>query len=141
MQWRDLLDIPDAINWYLGGQLKESWLEDLPERLYLDKRLERISGHPMLYAWRADIIDLIALPVGGLTTFAKEVGISVALSTLINQSIRAATGTSRKDDEVPNTASYNPIWWLSWAKCQEAGYVHVYKDVDGSIFLSRRKLD
>lgn len=140
MNWRDLLDIPDAINWYFGGQLKESWLEDLPERLYLDHRLGRISGHPTLYAWRADLIDLIALPVGGLAAFAKEIGISVALSVLINQTIRTVTRLSRKDDEVPNTDTHNPLWWLSWAKCQEAGYIYLYEDTDGSRFLSRRQL-
>lgn len=140
MQWRDLLDIPDAINWYLGGKLKEAWLDDLPDRLYLDGRLDRISGHPKLYAWRADIVDLVALPVGGLTAFAREIGISVGLSILINQTIRTVTGFSRKDDEVPNTASYSPLWWLSWSKCQDVGYKYVYEDTDGTRFLTRRKL-
>lgn len=140
MSWRDLLDIPDAINWYLGGQLKESWLEDLPERLYLDKRIDRISGHPKLYAWRADLIDLIALPVGGLTAFAKEIGISVGLSILINQTVRTISGLSRAEDEVPTEGTYSPLWWLSWAKCQDLGYTYLYEDADGSRFLSRRKL-
>lgn len=140
MQWRDLLEIPDAINWFLGGQLKEAWLDDLPDRLYLDGRLDRISGHPKLYAWRADIVDLVALPVGGLAAFAREIGISVGLSILINQTIRTVTGLSRKDDEVPNTASYSPLWWLSWSKCQDTGYKYVYEDTDGTRFLTRRKL-
>lgn len=140
MKWHDLLDIPEAINWYLGGQLKEAWLDDLPDRLYLDSRLDAISGHPKLYAWRADIIDLIVLPVGGLAAFAKELGISVALSALINQTVRTATGLSRAADEVPNTAGYNPFWWLSWYKCQEQGYRYLYEDADGTQFLSRREL-
>lgn len=140
MQWRDLLDIPDAINWYLGGMLKESWLEDLPDRLYLDKRINRISGHPVLYAWRADIIDLIALPLGGLKLFVKEIGISVALAAFINQTARTIFGVTRSDDEVPNEGDYTPLWWLSWQKCQDAGYRYLYKDTDGALFLSRREL-
>lgn len=139
--WDSLLETPDAINWVLGKYINPRWNDDLPSRLYLDaKGVEPIGGHPMLYNWRADLIDLIVLPVGGVVKIATELGLSVAVAVALNELVRTVTRATRDDDEVLTPGYSSPLWWLSWEKCQRHGYNHHYVDASGRHFLSREIL-
>lgn len=136
--WDDISSIPDAINWFGGTYVNPAWNEDLPERLYLDAQgVKRIAGHPMLYNWRADIIDLIILPVGGVQKIATELGLSVAVAVALNELVRTVTRATREDDEVLTPGYHSPLWWLSWSKCQTLGYTYHYVDSSGRHFLTR----
>lgn len=138
MNWRDVTEAPDAINWLIGRYVNPAWNEDLPTRLYLDAAgIRRIAGHPLLFNWRADVIDLIALPVGGVRKVATELGLSVAVAIALNELVRTVARVTREDDEVLTPGYKSPIWWLSWEKCQKLGYVNHYVDSSGRHFLTR----
>lgn len=139
--WEALADTPDAINWFLGAYVNPAWNHELPDRLYLDAQgVGKIAGHPALFNWRADIIDLIVLPVGGVTKIATELGLSVAVAVALNELVRTATRATRDDDEVLVEGYKSAIWWLSWSKCQALGYVNHYVDSSNRHFLSRSTL-
>lgn len=141
LSWDDVATAPDAINWMVGKYISPAWNDPLPERLYLDgEGVRRIAGHPMLYNWRADIIDLIALPVGGVRKVATELGLSVAVAVALNELVRTVTRATREDDEVLTPGYRSAIWWLSWEKCRKLGYEHHYVESSGRHFLSRRAL-
>lgn len=137
-KWDDITRAPDAINWWLGRYINPSWNEDLPSRIYLDGAgMESIAGNPLLFNWRADVIDLIILPIGGPKKIATELGLSVAVATALNELIRTVTRSTREDDEVLTPGYSSPIWWLSWDKCKQLGYDKHYVDSSGRHFLSK----
>lgn len=66
-------NVSDAMQWYVGRWFKPSWNEPLPTELPMTRRdITPLNGHPMLFFWRIDILDVLTAFLPAITAAGKS---------------------------------------------------------------------